>query len=658
MRAHKGGAHVYRFDDFALEVSEHRLLRGDQEVYLRPKAFETLLYLVQRHWHLVTKDELLDQVWADTIVTQTAMTHCIEEVRKALGDDAYNPRYLKTIPRLGYKFIAPVSIINPTEEEITEEEFTAVKITVTEEEQESPGELDMFRAPASFSSSLFRSPQRLSARSLTHWLQVGQKIILFVVLLALLILGGRYLYNRRHTDIESLAVLPLDNLNADPSQDYFADGMTEALITELAKISAVRVISRTSVMQYKEAKKTLPEIANELKVDAIVEGSLLYSEDRVRITAQLIQANPERHLWAESYERKMSDILALQNEVTRAIAREINARLTPQEEAHLAHVHQVNPEAYRTYLKGRYFWNKRTPEGFEKGIDCFEQAIDLDPTYAKAYAGLADCYNGLYDFDLLAPAEAAPRAKSAALKALAIDSTLADAYTSLGFVTARYDWDWQGAERNFQRAIELNNNYSIAHHWYALQLAMMGRFDNAMAEIKKALDLDPLSLIVNANVAWIHYFAGHYDEAEQQLKKIVDMNPDFFSTRVKLGWVCEQQAKYEQAIDQFKIALALSGEDANVLALLGNCYALSGKTEEAKKIINNLIATSKQRYISPYWIAMIYACLGEKDNAFNWLNKAYDERSSGLVWLKVEPKLDRLRSDPRFSELLRSIGLE
>lgn len=334
---------------------------------------------------------------------------------------------------------------------------------------------------------------------------MGQKILLLAVIFLLVIVGGLYLYNRSHADIQSLAVLPLTNLNANPAQEYFADGMTEALITELAKISAVRVISRTSVVQYKETKKTLPEIAHELKVDAIVEGSLLYSGDQVRINAQLLQANPERHLWAESYERKISDILALQSEVTRAIATEINARLTPQEQAHLTRVRQVNPEAYQAYLKGRYFWNKRTPEGFNKGIKYFNQAIVIDPSYAPAFAGLADCYNLLNDNDVLPPKEAIPRAKAAAEQALAIDSTLAEAHASLGFALARYDWDWIGAEHELQRAIELQPNYAIAHHWYALQLGMMGRFQEAMMEMNKALELDPLSLIINANIGWLFF---------------------------------------------------------------------------------------------------------------------------------------------------------
>jgi TolB-like protein/DNA-binding winged helix-turn-helix (wHTH) protein/Flp pilus assembly protein TadD len=649
---------IYLFADFTLQASEHHLRRGTQEIYLRPKTFETLLYLVKRHGHLVGKDELLDRVWANTIVTDAAMAHCIEEIRKALGDDAYQPRFLKTIPRVGYKFIAPVIAINVTEEGIVEEEFTAVKVKLIEEDQESADKFDastaatvpeVRRAP-----SLFRLPSLL----LSYWSLVSQKITLLIVIFLLLIAGGLFLNNRSHHAIHSLAVLPFTNLNADPAQDYFADGMTEALITELAKISAVRVISRTSVMQYKGAYRPLPEIARELHVDAVVEGSLLYSGEHVRITTQLIQASPERHLWAESYQREMGDILSLHNEVTRAIAKEIKAKLTPHEKAHLDKFRQVKPEAYQAYLKGRHFWNKRTPEGFNKGIEYFNQAIAIDPSYAPAFAGLADCYNLLDDYNVLPPDEAVPLAKAAAEKALAIDSALAEAHASLGFALVRYDWDWIGAEKELKRAIELKPNYADAHHWYALQLAMMGRFEEAINEIFKAQKLDPLSLIINANIGWLYFFERNYDLAKEQLKRTLEMDQNFIAAHVKLGWVYEQEGKYEEAIAQFKNALALSGDDDETIGLFGTCYALSGRRAEAIKIANKLIAQSKQRYISAFWIAIIYASLGEKEYVFEWLNKGAAERNVGMVWLKVEPKLDRFRSDPRFFELSRIIGLQ
>jgi tetratricopeptide (TPR) repeat protein len=430
------------------------------------------------------------------------------------------------------------------------------------------------------------------------------------------------------------------------------------LITELAKISAIRVISRTSVMKYKGTYRPLPEIARELHVDAVVEGSLLYSGEHVRITAQLIQASPERHLWAESYDRKMDDIISLQKEVTKAIAKEIRAKLTPHEKAHLDNFHQVKPEAYHAYLKGRYFWNRRTPDGFNKGIEYFNQAIAIDPNYAPAFAGLADCYNLLDDYNVLPPDEAVPMAKAAAEKALAIDSTLAEAHASLGFALVHYDWNWIDAEKEFKRAIELKPNYAEAYHWYALQLAMMGRFKEAINEIFIAQKLDPLSLIINANIGWLYYFERKYDLAEEQLKRTLEMDQNFIAAHVKLGWIYEQQGKYEQAFDQFNDALALYGDKDKTVGLFGNCYAMSGQRVEALKIVNELIAQSKQRYVSAYWIAIIYASLGEKDRVFEWLNKAAAERNVGLIWLKVEPKLDHFRSDPRFFELSRIIGLQ
>ena len=656
--AHQKEECIYRFADFTLHASEHHLRRGTQEIYLRPKTFETLLYLVMRHGHLVGKDELLERVWADTIVTDAAMAHCIEEIRKALGDDAYQPRFLKTITRLGYKFIAPVVAINVTEEEIVEEEFLAMRVKLTDENQESVNGFDDFIAtsvPAVRRNlSLFRLPSLL----LSYWSLVSHKITLVLVLFLLMLAGGLFLHHRSHHAIHSLAVLPLTNLNADPAQDYFDDGMTEELITELAKISAIRVISRTSVMQYKGTYRPLPEIARELHVDAVVEGSLFYSGEQVRITAQLIQASPERHLWAESYERKMVDILSLQKEVTKAIAKEIKAKLTPHEKAHLDNFHRVKPEAYQAYLKGRYFWNRRTPDGFNKGIEYFNQAIAIDPNYAPAFAGLADCYNLLDDYNVLPPNESIPLAKAAAEKALAIDSTLAEAHASLGFALVRYDWDWNGAEQEFKRAIELKPNYADAYHWYALQLAMMGRFKEAINEVYEAQKLDPLSLIINANIGWLYFFEKKYDLAEEQLKRTLEMDPDFISAHVKLGWVYEHQGKYDEAFAQFKKALALYGDEDETLGLFGNCYAMSGKRAEAQKILNDLIAQSKQRYVSAYWIAIIYASLGEKDRVFEWLNKAAVERNVGLIWLKVEPKLDHFRSDPRFFELLRIIGLK
>lgn len=642
------GEQIYRFADFALDANEHRLQRGEQEIYLRPKTFETLIYLIGRHGHLVTKDELLDNIWHDTIVTEATVAHCIEEIRKALGDDAHHPQYLKTIPRVGYKFIGRVDKISPVIEEEVIEEYTELRVRVTEEEQS--GEIDR-SLPASYAIS----PDVPSIPKILLFKKLNLKTFVFILLLFIVIIMARYLSFEHHHAIDSLAVLPFTNLSADPAQEYFVDGMTEAIITNLAKINGLKVISRTSMMRYKESKKSIPEIAHELKVAAVVEGSVLQTKNRVRVNAQLIHGETDQHLWAESYERDLNNILVLQGDVSGSIANAIQAKLTPHEQQRLTLVRPIDPTAYHAYLKGRYFWNKRTEEGFKKGIEYFEQAIDIDTTYAQAHAGLADCYNLLYDFDLSPPKEAAPKARSAAITALTIDTTLAEAHASLGFVTARYDWNWQDAEREFQRAIELNNNYSIAYHWYALHLAMMGRFEEATREITKARELDPLSLIVNTNVGWILYFAGRYDEAEQQLTKTLEMDPDFLSAHVKLGWVYEQKGLYQQAIAEFRKAHRLARDDANVIALLSNSYAVTGNKAEALELLNQVKAQSRQKYISAYWIALIYTSLDDKDQAFEWLNKAVEERSGGLVWLKVEPGLERLRTDPRFTLILQNI---
>lgn len=626
-------------------------MHGDEELYLRPKTFATLVYLIERRGHLVTKNELLDNIWSDTIVTEATLAHCIEEIRKVLGDNAFNPYFLKTISRLGYKFIARVQELPATIETETEiEEYTEVRIRLEEEPVEN------IQSSLRFSTGLFQPRRVLAAIPGIFRPRRWHLAILALLLLIMILIYPRFI--DRRPMIKSLAVLPFTSLSAEADQEYFVDGMTDELITHLAKISRLRVISRTSCMRYKASSKSMPEIGRELKVDAIIEGSILRDKNKVRINVQMIQVDTDRHLWAESYEHELHNILTLQGEVAQAVASAIQARLTPQEKHRLTRARMVLPEAYENYLKGRYFWNKRTEAGYRKAIVHFRQAIALDSSYAPAFTGLADCYNLLYDYDLLSPREAITAAKAAALKALDIDPTLADGYASLGFARARYEWDWSGAEQDFRRAIALNPNYAIAHHWYALLLAMMGRFNEAQVEIKKAQELDPLALIINANIGWLYYFARQYDPALEQLQKTLEMEPGFLSTHVKIGWVYEQKGMYPEAVAEFQKALALAGDEVNVMALFGNAYALRGEKVKARKIIDELIGQSKTRYVSPYWIAIIYASLGEKDHAFKWLDNAFQERSGGVVWLKVEPKLDPLRSDARFKVLEKKLGFD
>ncbi|MCI0692011.1 protein kinase [candidate division KSB1 bacterium] len=476
--------------------------------------------------------------------------------------------------------------------------------------------------------------------------------------LVLLIAGGLYFFPGRRGTINSIAVLPLANLSGDPEQEYFTNGMTEALITDLAQISALRVISRTSVMQYKEVKKPLPEIARELNVDAVVEGSVLHSGEHVRITAQLIEAETDRHLWAESYERDLRNVLALQKEVAQAIAREIKVKLTPHERARLASTREATPEVYHMYLKGRYYWSKRTQEELKKAIRHFQNALDEDPAFAPAYAGLADCYSQLGTVVIgQPPTEMRTLAAAAAKRALEIDSEQAEAHASLAYVKL-YQWDWFGAEQGFKRAIELSPSYPSAHLWYAHYLAARGRFGEALAEVKRAENLDPLSPIIRTQVGWILHKARRYDEAIEQYRKVLDVDPNFVWALWQLGSAYIEKAMYTEAIAVSEKAVTLSSRSPLIVASLGDAYAKSGRRAKAQELLNELSELSKQRYIPPISLALIHISLGSKDQAFEWLEKAYQERSNGMAYLGVWSGWDPLRSDPRFIVLLKKMGVE
>jgi TolB-like protein/Tfp pilus assembly protein PilF len=452
-------------------------------------------------------------------------------------------------------------------------------------------------------------------------------------------------------------VLPLENLSGDASQNYFADGMTDELITDLAQISALRVISRTSVMAYKGARKPLPQIARELNVDAVVEGTVLRSGDQVRITAQLIEASTDKHLWSQSYEGELRDTLALQSRVASAIADQIRINLTPREQAALKNAKVVNPEAYESYLKGRYFWNKRTADGLKAALAYFKQATEEDPNYAKAYSGLADTYAllGDWQYAVMTPKEAFPEAKAAAIHALELDNTLGEAHNSLAFVLDGFDWDLDAGGKEFQRAIELNPGYATAHHWYAWHLALLGRFDEAIAEMRKAENLDPLSLIINADFAELLGLAHSYDDSIRQSLKTIEMDPNFALAHNQLAQAYLQKHMYAEAVAELQKAVKLSGDSPTCIANLARAYVASGKRDEAVNLLNALKKRSTAGYSNASEIAMIHASLGDKDQAMNWLEKGFEERFNPGVLLR--PGFDPLRSDPRFQNLLRRIGL-
>jgi len=457
--------------------------------------------------------------------------------------------------------------------------------------------------------------------------------------------------------IQSLVVLPLENLSNDPEQEYFADGMTDQLITNLAQISALKVISRTSAMRYKGTKKSLPEIARELHVDAVVEGAVMWVGGRVRISAQLIEAPTDYHLWAASYERDLRDVLSMQEEVTRAIASEIRVNLSAQEQARLASTRPIDPEAYRLYLKGRYYWNKRSLEGFQKAIEYFQQATAKDPAYALAYVGLADTYTYFSFFDVVPPREAMPKAKAAAARALEIDNRLGEAHVSLGYVSYMYDWDWPAAGKHFEQALTLNPAYSRAHTFYPFYLSSLGRSEEALAVAKRSLDLDPASPAVNHSLAVQFYFARQFDQAIEQAHKTLELDPNFAISYELLGEVYVSRGMYREGLSELEKYSALSRGRAMSLALLGYAHARLGERSQALRMLEQLEATSKERYTPAFSFAVVDAGLGEKDQAFAWLEKAYGERTSRLGYLKVEPLWDPLRPDPRFADLVRRIGL-
>lgn len=453
--------------------------------------------------------------------------------------------------------------------------------------------------------------------------------------------------------IHSLAVLPLENQSHDPDQEYFADGMTDELITELARLRAVKVISRTSIMHYKNANQSLPEIARALNVDAIVEGSVQRAENRVKISARLIQARTDRELWARSYERDFSDVLELQNGVAEAIAGSIEATLSSEESPRSSQM--VNPAAHEAYLKGLYYWNKRTPEGLRKAMQYFQQAIDVDRSYALAYAGLSYTYAFAPELGV-ATQIAKEKQKLAALKAVELDERLPEAHTALAAALGD-EWNWSKAESEYKRAIELNPNYATARHWYSIQLSVLGSHDQAIEEAKRALELDPMSLIIQANLGGRYLRAGRYDDAIQECQKAVEMDADFVVAHDCMGFARVQKGELQDAIAEFKIANQLSKGDPESLSALGFAYAVSGKTTDANNIIRELKASSAGKYSPAYYIALVEAGLGRKDNALSALERAYENRSTELPFAKTEPMLASLRSDPRFSELLKRVGL-
>jgi TolB-like protein/DNA-binding winged helix-turn-helix (wHTH) protein/Flp pilus assembly protein TadD len=632
---------IVRFGTYEVSLHSGEVRKAGLRIKVQQQPMKLLEILLEHPGEVVTREELRSRVWANESFGDfdQAVNIAMAKLRSALGDSAENPRFIETLPKRGYRFIADVSVVD-AEARLKEPESSPGALPATEHGHQVQG------------AGLTVAPKRRLWP--TRRVIVALALLLSLPILAVWLFRSR---GRAPTGIRSLAVLPLDNLSGDASQNYFADGMTDELITDLAQISALRVISRTSVMGYKGARKPLPQIARELNVDAVVEGTVLRSGDRVRITAQLIEASTDKHLWSQSYEGDLRDTLALQNRVAGAIADQIRINLTPQEQAALKNAKVVNPEAYESYLKGRYFWNKRTADGLKVALAYFNQAIEEDPKYPPAYSGLADTYAllGDWQYAVMPPTEAFPKAKTAVLKALELDGTLGEAHNSLAFILDGFDWDFDSAGKEFQRAIELNPGYATAHHWYAWHLSLLGRYDEAIAEMRKAENLDPLSLIINADLAELLVIAHSYDESIRQSRKTIEMDPNFALAHNQLAQAYLQKHMYDEAVAELRKAVQLSGGSPTCIANLARAFVASGKRSEAVSLLSDLKKRSSPGYSSASEIAMIYASLGDTNQAMNWLEKGHEERFNPGVLLR--PGFDPLRSDSRFQALVHRIGL-
>lgn len=619
-------SHLYSFGQFAIDVDQKVLLQNGVPLAVTPKVFETMLVLVENAGRVVDKETLMVRVWPGTFVEEANLTFNITQLRKALGDSARKPEFVETVSRRGYRFIAPV--------------------VVTRTEPMVPVE----------------SPRPSVSRVSKAWLGI---IAISIIVVALG--GGWWLRNRRTrvtqppTGKLMLAVLPFQNLTGDGSQDYFSDGLTEEMITQLGSLDPrhLGVIARTSVMHYKNSLAPLDQIGRELNVQYVLEGSVRRESDKVRITAQLIQIKDQTHLWSREYDRDVSHLLLLQEQIAQEVAGDI--QLTIENNQHPAEARQASltPEAYEAYdlyLKGEYFFNKRTGYGFEQAITYFLRATEKDPSSARAYAGLADCYALIGAYSGRSQAEFMPKAREAALRAITLDETLAEAHTALALIVQNYDWDWQTAGREFQRAIELNPNYATAHHWYAEHLTWLGRFDEALQESERARQLDPLSLIIAADNGAILYYSRQYDRAIAQFLAVREMDPNFPRSYL-IDAAYEQKGQCNAARTNVEKLHAIA-ESAWVLAEIVIVDACSGERTEARQAMSRLLKLNRHQQIDSAVLLEAYASLRDKDQAFAYLERAYAQHSVNLTKLKVEPRFDLLREDPRFQEMERRVGLQ
>jgi TolB-like protein/DNA-binding winged helix-turn-helix (wHTH) protein/Tfp pilus assembly protein PilF len=572
---------------------------------VEPKAMQVLLYLAE-HPGVVSKEKLISSVWPDVFVSDDVLPGCISALRKAFNDNARRPTVIETIPKNGYRLLLPVQPANGT-------------------------------APAAATMEHVRASSPNHRRLLFAALAVTA---------AALLLGAfTWLPSRRHYD--SVAVLPFVNVSSDSRTQYLSEGVAEQVVDELSQLNALKVMAWTSVSRYRQAQRDVRAIGRELGVKAVLTGTLERNGDQVALQAELVDVSNGSQLWGQRYDQSLADISGLQHHLAQDIAENLRLKLTGDEQERMKQRYQSSPAAYELYLKGRFFWGKRTKAGMEQGIGYFQQAIALDPNFALAYAGLADCYNLLDDWGQTAPRDSFPRARAAAEKAIALDDSLAEAHVSLAMVRAAYDWDWAGSEQEFKRAIQLNPNYVTAHQWYGLTLASLGRFAEAEAEVKRARELDPLSPIVNMAVAEVYAWGGRHDDAIAQYKRVLELDPSFTGAYGNLADSYDQKHMYTEAVNIMKQKALLDG-DAKFAAALEQAYAKSGYAGVLRVGLNDAIEERNRNYVNPVGIAAEYARLGDTENALHWLERGYEEHASGMQYLAVIDDFDGIRSDPRF----------
>ncbi|MGH9405311.1 MAG: winged helix-turn-helix domain-containing protein [Terriglobia bacterium] len=634
----------FRFGIFELDIDAGTLSKNGFPVKLPPQPFKLLHLLVSQPAVLVTRDELQRALWGESTFVdfELGINRCIKQIRQALGDDPEAPRYVETVPRRGYRFIAPV-----------------------EARSEAPTQEAAPAGSGPRDSAKNGIPFELSARSFlaAHPVAFAAAAVVAAIVIATM-LSGRLAEWRASTGrapafqpIRSLAVLPLLNLSSN-SPGYFAEGMTDELISDIGELCPIRVISHASVMRFNGSKLGLPKIARVLGADAAVEGSVLRSGGKVRITVQLFDARKDRLLWASTYEGSERDVLALQDNVATEIARQIQSKLASRISMPAAQVRTVEPEAYDDYLKGRFEWEQRTPESLKKSVAYFEEAIQKDSSYAPAYAGLADADVLMSDFNLLPPGQAYAQGAQAASTALRLNPSLSDAYASQGIISMNRDWDWAGAEAAFKKAIFLNPSDAAAHQWYSFLLSCEGRSRESIAEAELAQRIDPLSLLMDTQVAAALYWARDYHRAVQQLREAINLEPRYPWTHFRLAEVQAQEGSLPAAMAELSAFPTLLKENASFIVLAAQICGKAGKRDQGRKMLDRLRGLASRQYVSPSDTALVYAGLGEKKKALEWLNKAYAEHDDGLNLLKVEPLYDSLRHDSQFQALLGAMRLD